>query len=235
MSEVSPSRRSANRENKIQLGGRKVGSHQRSCPLCKPTIQNNQVKGSLFSASTMEFPGHKSMTKHGRKLGVLVMAAGAAYFTMAASLIEANNTSDDSTKAWLLMGFALLLFVGGMVSLVLNSHYNGRAWSELVISGCSSSGTTIGLLQLFFDIEPLVILGLGMCAWATTVVVIVCRDSFRENSDYYERGARRAESVPEYAIGTPQDPAWYGHGRNSQQAGGTVEMTSKPEGPGSTV
>ena len=184
---------------------------------------------------TVEIPDYKSMTKHGRKLGVLVMAAGAAYFTMAASLIEANNTSDDSTKAWLLMGFALLLFVGGTVSLVLNSHYNGRAWSELVISGCSSSGTTIGLLQLFFDIEPLVILGLGMCAWATTVVVIVCRDSFREYSDYYERGARRAESIPEYAVGTPQDPAWYGHGRNSQQAGGTVEMTSKPEGPGSTV
>ena len=57
VSEVSPSRGSTNRDNKIQLGGRKVGSHQRSCPLCKHTTQNTQVKGSFFSASYRGNPG----------------------------------------------------------------------------------------------------------------------------------------------------------------------------------
>jgi hypothetical protein len=188
----------------------------------------------------MTSPSYRPLTRHGRKLGVLAMVAGAAYFTLAATLIEANNIPDDSRKAWLLMGSALLLFSGGMLWLIFHSCYNGRDWSELVISGCSSSGTTIGVLQLFFNIKPLVILGLAMCAWAVTIIVIVSRDSFREFSDYYEREARREESIPEYAIGTPRDPAWHGHGRNAQRAGVAVEMTSSlPDGqaedPGSKV
>jgi hypothetical protein len=204
------------------------------------TIQNTQLQGSLFWASTMAFPSYRPLTRHGRILGVLAMVAGAAYFTLAATLIEANNIPDDSKKAWLLMGSALLLFFGGLFWLILHSHHNGRDWSGLVISGCSSSGTTIGILRLFFDIKPLIILGLSMCAWAITVIVILSRDNFREPSDYSEREARREESIPEYAIGTPRDPAWHGHGRNAQRAGGAVEMTSSlPDGqaedPGSKV
>jgi RsiW-degrading membrane proteinase PrsW (M82 family) len=188
----------------------------------------------------MAFPSYRLLTQHGRKLGVLAMIAGAAYFTLAATLIEANNIPDDSKKAWLLMGSALLLFFGCLLWLIVDSCHNGRDWSELVITGCSSGGTAIGISRLLFDIKPLVILGLATCAWAITVIVIVSRDSFREYSDYYEREARREESIPEYAIGTPRDPAWHGHGRNAQSAGGAVEMTSSlPDGqaddPGSKV
>jgi hypothetical protein len=188
----------------------------------------------------MAFPSYRPFTQHDRKFGVLLMAAGAAYFTTVASSIEANDVPDDSREAWLLLGSSLLPYFGGMLWLVLDSRYRGRAWGQLIFSGCSSSGTTIGVSQLFFDIEPLVIVGLAMCAWATTIIFIVCRDSFRENSGYYEREARREESIPEYAIGTPSDPAWHGHGRDAQQAGCDVEMTSclpgsQNEDPGSKV
>lgn len=187
----------------------------------------------------MAFRSYRPLTHHDRKLGVLVMAAGAAYFTMAASLIEANGNPDDSKKAWLLIGPAWLFYFGGMLWLILNSRYKGRSWGQLLYCGGSASGTTIGVSQLFFYIEPLVILGLAVCASAIAITVVVCRDSLREYSDYYEREARRVDSIPVYAIGTPSDPAWHGHGRNAQQAG-TVEMTSSlPDGhtgdPGSKV
>ena len=187
----------------------------------------------------MAFPSYQPFTQHDRKLGLLLMAAGAAYFTMAASLIEANQVSDDSEKAWLLIGPAWLLYFGGMLWLILNSRYKGRSWGQLLYCGGSASGTTIGVSQLFFDVEPLIILGIAMCASAVAVTIIVCRDSLREYRDYYEREARRVDSIPVYAIGTPSDPAWYGHGRNAQQAG-AVEMTSSlPDGqtedPGSKV
>ena len=189
----------------------------------------------------MAFPSYRPFTQHDRKFGVLLMAAGAAYFTTVASSIEANDVPDDSREAWLLLGSSLLPYFGGMLWLVLDSRYRGRAWGQLIFSGCSSSGTTIGVSQLFFDIEPLVIVGLAMCAWALTIIVIVCRDGFREYSGYYEQeSGRREESIPEYAIGTPSDPAWYGHGRNAHRAGGVVEMTSdlpgdQTEDPGSKV
>jgi hypothetical protein len=188
----------------------------------------------------MASPSYRPLTQHDRKLGVLMMAAGAAYFTMIASSIEATEIPDKSTEAWLLMGSAWLLYFGGLLWLVLNSRYRGRGWGQLIFRGCSSSGTTIGVSQLFFDIEPLIVLGLAMCAWAVAVTVILSRDSLREYSDYYEREARRVDSIPEYAIGTPSDPAWHGHGRNTRQAGDAVEMTSSlPDGqredPGSKV
>jgi hypothetical protein len=179
----------------------------------------------------MASPSYRPLTQHDRKLGVLMMAAGAAYFTMIASSIEATEIPDKSTEAWLLMGSAWLLYFGGLLWLVLNSRYRGRGWGQLIFRGCSSSGTTIGVSQLFFDIEPLIVLGLAMCAWAVAVTVIVSRDSLREYSDYYEREARRVDSIPEYAIDTPSDPAWHGHGRNARQAGDVVEMTSSlPDG-----
>lgn len=188
----------------------------------------------------MAFLSYRPLTQHDRKLGSLMMAAGAACFTIAASSIEANENSENSKESWLLIGSSLFPYFSGMLWLVLNSRYRGRAWGQLIFSGCSSSGTTIGVSQLFFDIEPLVMVGLAMCAWATTIIFIVCRDSFRENSGYYERETRREESIPEYAIGTPSDPAWHDHGRDAQQAGRDVEMTSclpgsQNEDPGSKV
>jgi len=180
----------------------------------------------------MTFPSYKPFTQYDRILGVLLTAFGAAYFTVAASLIEANKISDDSNEAWLFMGSAPVLFFGGIVWLVLNSQYNGRAWSQLVISGCSTSGSAIGLGQLFFHTKSLIILGLAMCAWAATIVIIVSRDIFRERSGDFDRAARREESIPEYAVGTPSDPAWYAHGRRAQPAGVVDEATSnRPEDP----
>jgi hypothetical protein len=204
-----------------------------------PYEQRKQQEIYLFSSSTMAFPSYRPLTQHDRKLGVLVMAAGAAYFTMAATLIGANEHPDDSKKAWLLIGPAWLLYFGGMLWLILNSRYKGQPWGQLLYCGGSASGTTIGVSQLFFDIEPLVILGLAMCASAIAITVVVCRDGLREYSDYYEREARRVDSIPVYAIGTPSDPAWHGLGRNAQQEG-AVDMTSSlPDGhtgdPGSKV
>ena len=194
------------------------------------TIRDTRLKGSLLPPSIMTFPSYKPLTQHDRKLGVLLTAFGAAYFTVAASLIEENKISDDSNEAWLFMGSAPVLFFGGIVWLVLNSQYNGRAWSKLVISGCSSSGSAIGFAQLFFNVKPLIILGFAICAWAATIIVIVCRDIFRERNGDFDRAAWREEFIPEYAVGTPSDPAWYAHGRHAQPAGVFDEATSnRPE------
>lgn len=155
------------------------------------------------------------------------MATGAAFFTIFASSVEADKNTPDPN----LLGFTLLLFSSGMSWLVLNSRYSGRDWYDLLTYGGSCSGASIGLSQLLLGISPLAKMGLAMCAWAVAVTVIVSRDSLREYRDYYELEARREESIPEYAIGTPRDPAWEGNARNLRQMGGAGDMTSSlPDG-----
>lgn len=150
------------------------------------------------------------------------MASGAAHVIVAASSMEAIKTPYNIKGSWLVIGLGILLFLGGLSWLVLNSRYLGKPWSKLLIWGGSCGGSATVLSQFMTpQIGHMVPVGIGLCVWAFATAVIVFRDGFRDFRDYYHREAHREESIPEYAIGTPRDPAWYGHGRDIRQSGGS--------------
>jgi hypothetical protein len=173
----------------------------------------------------MAFPSYRPLTQHDRKFGVSAMASGAAFFIMAASSMDAIRTPTNIKGSWLVIGFGLLLYLGGLSWPILNSRYFSKPWWKLLIWGGSCGGSATGLSQFIPRIGPLVPVGIGLCVWTFATAVIVFRDGLRDFRDYYHREAHREDFIPEYAIGTPRDPAWHGHGRDIGQSGGSDAVT----------
>lgn len=167
----------------------------------------------------MSFPSYRPFTQHDRKFGVSAMSAGAGWYTIAAlpSKKEKTNHTDEKDP-WLLMTFALFTFFGGMLWLVMDSRYSRRPWGKLLTWGGSSGGGASGLSTLLLQERPLLAVAFGMWAWTAAVTLIVFADSFSEFRHYYEHEANREESIPDYAIGTPRDPALYDYSWTTQPA-----------------
>jgi len=179
----------------------------------------------------MAFPSYRPLTQHDRKIGVFAMASGAAHFIVAASSMDAIKTPANIRGSWLVIGLGSLIFLGGLSWLILNSRYFNKPWWKLVIWGGTCGGGATGLSQFVPRVGPLIPAGIGLCVWTFVTAVILFRDGLKDFSDYYHREAHRQDSIPEYAIGTPMDPAWHGHGRDIRQSGGSDAMTwTRPDG-----
>lgn len=153
---------------------------------------------------------YEPLTQHDCRFGALTMAAGASFLTAAAVSKENIDNPTNARQPLLLIAFAFLVFLSGMLWLIMDRRYFRRPWSGLLSWGGSSSGAASVLSMLFFPNRPLFAVAFDMWAWTLTMSVIAFMESFKGYRDYYEHEVNREESIPEYAIGTPRDPAWRG-------------------------